>query len=47
MPSQWKEKFQQLTEFEWGKIINFREGGFFNHVLAAHVQQNSSIVMGV
>ncbi|GFY22403.1 hypothetical protein TNCV_2176641 [Trichonephila clavipes] len=35
-----KEKFQQFTEFERGRIIGIREGGFFYHAIAARVQRN-------
>ncbi|GFX54099.1 transposable element Tc1 transposase [Trichonephila clavipes] len=40
-----KEKFQQLTEFERGRIIGLREGGFSYHAIGARVQRNSSTVM--
>ncbi|GFU67530.1 uncharacterized protein TNCV_3239771 [Trichonephila clavipes] len=46
-PRRNKEKFQQLTEFERGKIIGFREGGFSYHAIAVRVQGNSSIVLRV
>ncbi|GFX53288.1 transposable element Tcb2 transposase [Trichonephila clavipes] len=41
-----KEKFQQLTEFERGRIIGFREG-FSYHAIGASVKPNSSTVMRV
>ncbi|GFT76023.1 uncharacterized protein TNCV_1255331 [Trichonephila clavipes] len=41
------EKFQQLTEFEWGRIIGLREGGFSYRAIGALVQWNSFIVMRV
>ena len=48
MPSrQKKEKFQQLKELEWGRIIDFRGGGFFSSAIAARVQRNNSTVMRV
>ncbi|GFX17056.1 transposable element Tc1 transposase [Trichonephila clavipes] len=46
-PRRNKEKFQQLTEFERGKNIGLREGGFSYHAIGACVQRNSSIVMRV
>ncbi|PRD29080.1 UNVERIFIED_CONTAM: hypothetical protein NCL1_30517 [Trichonephila clavipes] len=45
-PRRNKEKFQQLTEFEWGRIIGFREG-FSYRAKGARVQRNSSTVMRV
>ena len=48
MPLRWmKEKFQQLTEFEWGRIICLGEGIFSSRAIAARVQRNSSTVMRV
>ncbi|GFW55034.1 uncharacterized protein TNCV_2786491 [Trichonephila clavipes] len=41
-----KEKFQQM-EFERGRIIGLREGGFSNHAIRARVQRNSSTMMRV
>ncbi|GFY17631.1 uncharacterized protein TNCV_1073661 [Trichonephila clavipes] len=41
------DKFQQLTEFERGKIIGFREGRFSYCEIGARVQRNSSPVMRV
>ncbi|GFT79746.1 uncharacterized protein TNCV_3089771 [Trichonephila clavipes] len=46
-PRRNKEKFQQLTEFEQGKIIGLREEGFSYHAIGARVQWNSSTVMRV
>ncbi|GFW75742.1 transposable element Tc1 transposase [Trichonephila clavipes] len=46
-PQRNKEKFQQLTEFEKGRIIGLREGGFSFHTIGARVQRNSSTVMRV
>ncbi|GFW36583.1 transposable element Tcb2 transposase [Trichonephila clavipes] len=43
-PRRNKEKFQQLTEFEWGRIIGLREGDFSYHAIGARVQRNSSTV---
>lgn len=37
--------FQQLTEFEQGRIIGLREGGFSYREIAAHVQRYYSTVM--
>ncbi|GFW55731.1 uncharacterized protein TNCV_121151 [Trichonephila clavipes] len=46
MPSRLnKEKFQQLTEFERGRVIGI--GGFSYRTIGARVQQNSSTVMRV
>ncbi|GFX77029.1 transposable element Tcb1 transposase [Trichonephila clavipes] len=41
-PRRNKEKFQQLTEFERGRIIGLREGEFSYHAIGARVQRNSS-----
>ncbi|GFW24786.1 hypothetical protein TNCV_1960531 [Trichonephila clavipes] len=46
-PRRKKEKFQQLTEFERGRIAGIREGGFPYLAIGAHVQRNSSTVMRV
>ncbi|GFW67291.1 hypothetical protein TNCV_3337921 [Trichonephila clavipes] len=46
-PRRNKEKFQQLTEFERGRIICLREGEFSYHAIGARVQRNNSIVMRV
>ncbi|GFT74079.1 uncharacterized protein TNCV_3708011 [Trichonephila clavipes] len=46
-PRRNKEKFQQLTEFERGRIIGLREGGFSYNALGARVQRKSSTVMRV
>ncbi|GFS85594.1 transposable element Tcb2 transposase [Trichonephila clavipes] len=46
-PRRNKEKFQQLTEFERGRIIGLREEGFSYHAIGARVQWNSSTVMRV
>ncbi|GFU57799.1 uncharacterized protein TNCV_1281471 [Trichonephila clavipes] len=42
-----KEKFRQLAEFERGRIIGLRDGGFSYHVIGARVQQKRSTVMRV
>ncbi|GFY19311.1 uncharacterized protein TNCV_4126981 [Trichonephila clavipes] len=42
-----KEKLQQLTEFERGRIIGFREGGFSYRAIGARAQRNRSTVMRV
>ncbi|GFX51636.1 uncharacterized protein TNCV_5013391 [Trichonephila clavipes] len=42
-----KEKFQQIKEFEWGKIIGLREREFSYRAIGARVQRNSSTVMQV
>ncbi|GFS76700.1 transposable element Tc1 transposase [Trichonephila clavipes] len=44
-PRRNKEKLQQLTEFEWERMIGLREGEFSYHGIGARVQRNSSIVM--
>ncbi|GFT83678.1 transposable element Tc1 transposase [Trichonephila clavipes] len=46
-PRRNKEKFQQLTEFERGRIIGLREGGFSSRAIGTRVQWNSSTVMRV
>ncbi|GFX84876.1 uncharacterized protein TNCV_4997081 [Trichonephila clavipes] len=46
-PRRNKEKFQQLSEFERERIIDFREGGFHYRAIGARVQRNSSRVMQV
>ncbi|GFV66972.1 transposable element Tc1 transposase [Trichonephila clavipes] len=46
-PRRNKEKFQQLTEFERGRIIGLREGGFSCRAIGARVQRNTSTVMRV
>ncbi|GFW60161.1 uncharacterized protein TNCV_1842441 [Trichonephila clavipes] len=46
-PRRNKEKFQQLSEFEWRRIIGLRKGGFTYHAIGARVQWNSSTVMQV
>ncbi|GFW31552.1 transposable element Tc1 transposase [Trichonephila clavipes] len=46
-PRRNKEKFQQLREFERGRIIGLREGGFSYRAIRARVQWNSSTVMQV
>ncbi|GFX23708.1 transposable element Tc1 transposase [Trichonephila clavipes] len=43
-PRRNKEKFQQLTKFERGRIIGLREGRFSHRAIGAHVQWNSSTV---
>ncbi|GFX69272.1 hypothetical protein TNCV_3564481 [Trichonephila clavipes] len=45
-PQRNKEKFQQLTEFERGRVIALR-GGFSYHAIGVRVQLNSSTVMRV
>ncbi|GFX65800.1 transposable element Tc1 transposase [Trichonephila clavipes] len=42
-----REKFQQLTEFERGRIIGLRERGFSYRAIGTHVQRNSSTVIRV
>ncbi|GFY15649.1 hypothetical protein TNCV_1282971 [Trichonephila clavipes] len=37
-PRQNKEKFQELLEFEWGRIIGIREGVFYYRAIGARVQ---------
>ncbi|GFV09039.1 transposable element Tc1 transposase [Trichonephila clavipes] len=46
-PRRNKEKLQQLTEFERGRITSLREGGFSYHAIGARVQEKSSPVMRV
>ncbi|GFX11391.1 uncharacterized protein TNCV_2804521 [Trichonephila clavipes] len=46
-PGRNKEKFQQLMEYERGRIIGFREEGFSYHAIGARVKRNSSTVMRV
>ena len=46
-PRRNKLKFQQLVEFERGRIIGLREGGFFYRAMTARVQRNSSTVIRV
>ncbi|GFV83956.1 transposable element Tc1 transposase [Trichonephila clavipes] len=46
-PRRNKKKFQQLKEFERGRIIGFREGGFSYRAIGACVQRTSSTVMRV
>ncbi|GFY27342.1 transposable element Tc1 transposase [Trichonephila clavipes] len=46
-PRRNKEKFQQLTKLERGKIIGLQEGGFSYRAIRARVQRNSSTVMRV
>ena len=41
-PQRFKEKFQQLTEFERDRNIGLLEGEFFYLTIAGHVQQNRS-----
>ncbi|GFT29050.1 transposable element Tc1 transposase [Trichonephila clavipes] len=43
-PRRTKEKFKQLTEFEQGRIIGLREGGFSCHAIGFRVQWNSFTV---
>lgn len=35
--------FQQVTEFEWGKMIGLHEGSFSNHAIVAGMEHNSSM----
>ncbi|GFU97405.1 uncharacterized protein TNCV_4742171 [Trichonephila clavipes] len=42
-----EEQFQQLTEFERGRIIGLREGGFYDRAIGARVQRKSSTEMRV
>lgn len=42
-----KATFQQLAQFERGRIIGLREGGFSYRAIAARVQRSSSTVMRV
>ncbi|GFU20840.1 transposable element Tc1 transposase [Trichonephila clavipes] len=46
-PRRNKEKFQQPTNFERGKIISLREGGFSYRAIGARVQRDSSTVMRI
>ncbi|GFS89744.1 transposable element Tc1 transposase [Trichonephila clavipes] len=46
-PHRTKEKSQQLTEFERGRIIGLREGEFSYRAIGARVQPNNSTVMRV
>ncbi|GFW42684.1 transposable element Tc1 transposase [Trichonephila clavipes] len=46
-PRRNKGKFQQLTEFERGRIIVLRERGFSYRAIGARVQRNSSTVKRV
>ena len=46
-PQRKKEKFQQLTQFERGRIIGLREGGLSYCAKTARDERNSSIVMRV
>ncbi|GFX09750.1 transposable element Tcb2 transposase [Trichonephila clavipes] len=46
-PRRNKKKFQQLTEFVWGRIIGLTEGGFSYYAIGAHVQRNSSTVIQI
>ncbi|GFV77667.1 uncharacterized protein TNCV_616871 [Trichonephila clavipes] len=48
MPSRLnKEEFQQLKEFERGRIISIREGGLSHRALGTRVQRNSTTVIRV
>ena len=42
-----REKFQQLTEFDWGRTIGLQEGGFSYRAIVARLQRNSSTAMRV
>ncbi|GFX51367.1 HTH_Tnp_Tc3_2 domain-containing protein [Trichonephila clavipes] len=44
-PRRNKEKFQQLTEFEHGRIIGLREGGFSYQAIEDPVQRNRLAVL--
>ncbi|GFY17013.1 uncharacterized protein TNCV_1087901 [Trichonephila clavipes] len=46
-PRRNKKKFQQLPEFERGRIIVLREGGFSYLSIGTRVQQNRYTVMRV
>ncbi|GFU86951.1 uncharacterized protein TNCV_3442211 [Trichonephila clavipes] len=46
-PRRNKEKFQQLTEFVWRRIIGLTEVGFSCYAKGAHRQRNSSTVMQI
>ncbi|GFV71733.1 transposable element Tc1 transposase [Trichonephila clavipes] len=46
-PRRNKENFQQPTNFERGKIISLREGGFSYRAIGACVQRDSSTVMRI
>ncbi|GFV58740.1 transposable element Tcb1 transposase [Trichonephila clavipes] len=41
LPRRNNEKFQQRTEFEWGRIIGLREGGFSYRVIGARVHSGT------
>ena len=48
MSLRWKKEiFQQLMEFERGRVIELQEGGFSYRTIAACMQRNDSIVMWV
>ncbi|GFV20845.1 transposable element Tcb2 transposase [Trichonephila clavipes] len=40
-------KFEQISEFEWDKIVGLREAGLSYRAVAARVQRNSSTIMRV
>ncbi|GFW22669.1 transposable element Tc1 transposase [Trichonephila clavipes] len=40
-------KFEQISEFERGKIVGLREAGLSYRAVAARVQRNSSTIMRV
>ncbi|GFT38737.1 transposable element Tcb2 transposase [Trichonephila clavipes] len=46
-PRRNKEKFHQLKEFDRGRIIGLREGGFSYRAIGVRVKRNSSTVMRV
>ncbi|GFY06687.1 transposable element Tc1 transposase [Trichonephila clavipes] len=46
-PRRYKEKLQLLTEFERGRSIGLREGGFSYHAIGARLQPNSFTIMRV
>ncbi|GFW00634.1 transposable element Tc1 transposase [Trichonephila clavipes] len=47
LPRRNKEKLQQLTEFERGRIIDLPDEGFYYRAIRARVQRNSSPVIRV
>ncbi|GFV06879.1 transposable element Tc1 transposase [Trichonephila clavipes] len=40
-------KFEQISEFERGRIVGLREAGLSYRAVAARVQRNSSTIMRV
>ncbi|GFW90711.1 uncharacterized protein TNCV_2417081 [Trichonephila clavipes] len=47
MPPRRNKKFQQLKQFERGRVIGLREERFTYRAIGARVQRNSSTVMRV